>query len=76
VYDHDPRLWGISALDDQVAAGLIMKLAEVAYLWVIITAKFFIWASRHLEADRQGIIDVDERALMDRGPQRRPQQVP
>ena len=68
VYDHDPRLWGISALDDQVAAGLIMKLAEVAYLWVIITTKFFIWAGRNLEADRQGIIEVDERALMDGPP--------
>ena len=45
-----------------------MKLAEVAYLWVIITAKFFIWAGRNLEADRQGIIDVDERALMDAPP--------
>ena len=65
VYDHDPRLGGISALDDQVAAGMIMKLAEVAYLWVIITSKFFIWAARNLEADRQGIVEVDERALMD-----------
>ena len=68
VYDHDPRLWGISALDDQVAAGLVMKLAEVAYLWVIITALFFTWAGRNLEADRQGIVDVDERALMDGKP--------
>jgi len=76
VYDHDPRLWGISALDDQVAAGLIMKLAEVAYLWVIITTKFFIWAGRNLEADRQGVIEVDERALMDGDPQPHPQRVP
>ena len=76
VYNHDPRLWGISALDDQVAAGLIMKLAEVAYLWVIITALFFTWAARHLEADRQGIVLVEERDLMDGppiGPQRRPE---
>jgi putative membrane protein len=68
VYDHGPRLWGISALDDQVAAGLIMKLAEVAYLWVIITVMFFTWAGRHLEADRQGIIVVSERDLMDGKP--------
>ena len=64
VYDHDPRLWGISALDDQVIAGMVMKLLEVVYLWVIITAMFFTWAARHLEADRLGIIDVDEHALM------------
>jgi putative membrane protein len=64
VYDHLPRLWGITALDDQIAAGMIMKLVEVAYLWGIITTMFFTWAARNLEADRQGIIDVDERALM------------
>ncbi|MGZ4683861.1 MAG: cytochrome c oxidase assembly protein, partial [Acidimicrobiales bacterium] len=64
VYDHDPRLWGISALDDQVIAGMVMKLVEVVYLWVIITAMFFTWAARNLEADRRGIIDVDERSLM------------
>jgi putative membrane protein len=64
VYDHGPRLWGISALDDQVAAGMIMKLVEVAYLWAIITTMFFTWAGRNLEADRRGIVDVDERALM------------
>jgi putative membrane protein len=64
VYDHDPRLWGISALDDQVIAGIVMKLVEAAYLWAIITGLFFTWASRHLEADRRGIVDVDERSLM------------
>jgi putative membrane protein len=72
VYDHGPRLWGISALDDQIIAGMIMKLAEVVYLWVIITAMFFTWAARNLEADRRGIVEVDERSLMiwaDNGPQ-------
>ncbi len=69
VYDHGPRLWGISALDDQVLAGMVMKLVEVVYLWVIITAMFFTWAARHLEADRLGIIDVDEHALMVGAPQ-------
>ena len=52
-------------LDDQVAAGLVMKLAEVTYLWVIITVMFFTWAGRHLDADRQGIVTVDERELME-----------
>lgn len=65
VYNHEPRLGGISVLDDQVAAGLVMKLAEVSYLWVIITTMFFKWADRHLEADRQGIVEVDERQLME-----------
>jgi putative membrane protein len=65
VYNHEPRLWGISVLDDQVAAGLVMKLTEVTYLWVIITVMFFKWADRHLDADRRGIIVVDERQLME-----------
>jgi len=69
VYDHGPRLWGISGLDDQIAAGMIMKLAEVTYLWVIITGMFFTWAARNLEADRRGIIEVDERALMINAPE-------
>ena len=69
VYDHGPRLWGISALDDQVIAGMVMKLVEVAYLWTIITVMFFTWAARHLEADRLGIIEVDEHALMIAGPE-------
>jgi putative membrane protein len=53
-YDQPIRLWGISALDDQIAAGIVMKLLEVAYLWGIIIALFFKWAGRHLETDRQG----------------------
>ena len=76
VYDHEPRLWGISALDDQVIAGMVMKLVEVVYLWVIITMMFFTWAARNLEADRRGIVDVDERALMiwaDDDPARQPE---
>ena len=54
-YDQPIRLFGISALNDQTAAGLIMKVAEVAYLWVLITVMFFKWAARHQEAERQGL---------------------
>jgi hypothetical protein len=35
---------------------------------VIITSMFFTWAARNLEADRMGIIDVDEHALMVNAP--------
>jgi putative membrane protein len=55
-YDQPVRLFGISALNDQTAAGLIMKVAEVAYLWVLITVMFFKWAARHQEAERQGLV--------------------
>ncbi len=43
VYGTFPRIWGISALTDQLIAGLIMKLIGGAILWVFITAIFFRW---------------------------------
>ena len=46
VYETFPRLWGISALDDQQTAGLIMKIAGGFYLWIIIAVIFFRWYAR------------------------------
>lgn len=43
VYSSFPRLWGLSALDDQRAAGLIMKLGGGLVLWGVITVLFFSW---------------------------------
>lgn len=63
-YDQPIRLWGISALDDQIASGLVMKLLEVAYLWGIIITLFFKWAGRHLETDRRGVT-LTEREILD-----------
>lgn len=45
-YEAVPRLWGISVLGDQQAAGLIMKLLGGAILWLIIAVIFFRWNSR------------------------------
>ena len=59
-YDQPIRLWSISAMDDQVAAGLIMKLLEAVYLWGIIAVMFFKWAGRHLAADRQGLVMTEQ----------------
>lgn len=59
-YDQPIRLWSISPMDDQVAAGLIMKLLEAMYLWGIIGVMFFKWASRHLAADRQGVVMTEQ----------------
>jgi putative membrane protein len=41
-----PRIWGISAMTDQLIAGLIMKLVGGAILWAFIAAIFFKWAGR------------------------------
>jgi putative membrane protein len=46
IYGTFPRIWGISALDDQMMAGLIMKLIGGFVLWIPIAAIFFRWASR------------------------------
>ena len=43
VYGTFPRIWGMSALTDQLSAGLIMKLAGGAIQWAFITSIFFRW---------------------------------
>jgi putative membrane protein len=42
-YAAAPRVWGISALTDQLIAGLIMKLVGGAILWTAIGIIFFKW---------------------------------
>jgi putative membrane protein len=56
VYDHDPRLWGISILSDQQAAGAIMKIVGGFFLWVVIAVVFFRWASAEERRDRRPIV--------------------
>jgi putative membrane protein len=46
VYATFPRIWGISALTDQLIAGLVMKLVGGAILWAVIAAVFFRWGNR------------------------------
>jgi len=46
VYGTFPRIWGVSALTDQLLAGLIMKLIGGAILWGFIAAIFFRWFER------------------------------
>jgi putative membrane protein len=52
VYGTFPRIWGISALTDQLVAGLIMKLIGGAILWGFITVIFFRW---HAQENRDGL---------------------
>ena len=52
-YEHVPRLWGLSALEDQRIAGLLMKLAGGALLWLIIAVLFFKWHAAEEENERQ-----------------------
>lgn len=45
-YASVPRTWGLSARDDQLIAGLIMKLGGGAILWLAIGIVFFTWVAR------------------------------
>ncbi len=51
-YEDVPHLWGMSTLEDQQLAGLIMKIGAGLLLWMIIAVTFFRWAA---EEDRHRI---------------------
>jgi putative membrane protein len=60
-YEHVPHLFGLSTLEDQQAAGLIMKIGAGLLLWLIIAVVFFRWASEEERANtpRHGLDDMD-----------------
>jgi putative membrane protein len=51
-YDIPERLWDISVTSDQQAAGAIMKLVGGSFLWLVITIRFFQWASKFSDTDK------------------------
>jgi putative membrane protein len=44
-YVGQPHLWGLSTLEDQQMAGLIMKIGAGMLLWALIAVLFFRWAA-------------------------------
>jgi putative membrane protein len=44
-YAHRASIWGLSALQDQQVAGLIMKIGAGILLWSLIAVTFFRWAA-------------------------------
>jgi putative membrane protein len=50
-YEQAPRLWGISPMDDQQAAGVLMNLAPTLVLTVVWSVIFFRWAAREASPD-------------------------
>jgi putative membrane protein len=61
VYATFPRIWGISALTDQLIAGLIMKLVGSAILWGVIGTIFFRWygQEQRVQLDATGYASLD-----------------
>lgn len=58
-YETVPRLTGLSVVDDQRLAGLIMKLGGGLLLWVAIAIVFFRW-SAHEDDRKVGDISWDD----------------
>ncbi len=60
-YEGVPHLFGLSTLEDQQAAGLIMKIGAGLLLWGVIAVVFFRWASEEERANtpRHGLDEMD-----------------
>lgn len=52
-YEEAPRVWGISAVEDQQIAGAIMKTAGSLILWSFIAVAFFRWYAKE-ESEARG----------------------
>ena len=67
-YENVPHLFGLSTLEDQQLAGLIMKIGAGLLLWLIIAVVFFRWAAEEDRANtpRHGLKELD-RELTDMG---------
>jgi putative membrane protein len=50
-YEHVPRLWGLSAVDDQRIGGLLMKIGGGFLLWAVIAVLFFRWHAHEESSD-------------------------
>jgi putative membrane protein len=60
-YEHVPHLFGLSTLQDQQAAGLVMKIGAGLLLWLVIAVVFFRWAAEEERANtpRHGLDEMD-----------------
>lgn len=59
VYGDAALAWGVSALDDQTVAGVIMKIGGGLILWIAIAVIWFRWVAEEREWDR---IEADLRS--------------
>jgi putative membrane protein len=70
VYATFPRIWGISPLEDQLIAGLVMKLGGGLILWGFIAAIWFRWYARDtregFDTVRLAGVEHDVRARLSR----------
>jgi len=62
-YKGKPHLWGLSTLEDQQVAGLIMKIGAGMLLWALIAVFFFRWAADEERRQRPQVRQDLEREL-------------
>jgi putative membrane protein len=62
-----PHLWGVSSLEDQQIAGLIMKIGAGMFLWALIAVIFFRWAADEERRQRPQVRRALERELSQMG---------
>jgi putative membrane protein len=61
-YRHAGDIWGMTTVEDQQIAGMLMKVGEAAILWVLIAVLFLRWALVTQADDRERGITLDRRA--------------
>lgn len=52
-YAAAPRMWGMTVVEDQRNAGLLMKLGGGVILWTVIAITFFKWVAREEGSSRR-----------------------
>jgi putative membrane protein len=62
-----PHLWGVSTLEDQQIAGLIMKIGAGLFLWALIAVIFFRWAADEERRQRPQVRRALDRELSQMG---------
>jgi cytochrome c oxidase assembly factor CtaG len=67
IYELSPQVHGISAMEDQALAGLIMKIAGGMILMVMLTVIFFRWSSQAIDRPE---LKLAEAANADPAPRR------
>jgi putative membrane protein len=64
-YEHAPRRWGMSPYDDQVLAGLIMKLFGGTMILLLMTVIFFRWYNQEQREYPDALEALDAAGLSD-----------
>lgn len=63
VYNHEPRLFGMTVLEDQATAGVFMQLGGSMFFWTVIMIMFFKWSAQHTRENMKNRLVVDPKTM-------------